>query len=172
MSDDVTQETTETVEAQAAETPEPAGASERVEDLPEFAQKMIAKLRDEAKSHRLKAKEAATSAESAVDAAKAEILETAAAERDAIAAERDSVRSELTRLRVALNAGVSPSVVDEFAGRLKGDTEDELKADAERLSEIFNVSGKPERKADPSQGQHLPLNGDPILNKLNAVLGL
>lgn len=171
MSEEATTESVET-EAPAAEATPETPTSERVEDLPEFAQKLISKLRDEAKSNRLKGKEAAEKAIADVTTSHQEELTALTTERESIAAERDSMKSELARLRVALNAGVASEVASEFASRLKGDTEEELAADAARLSEIFQTPSKPERKANPAQGQHLPLNGDPLLNMITSKLGI
>jgi DNA primase catalytic subunit len=172
----MSEEVTGSDAAQNTETPEVAEeqrkTTESVEDLPEFAQKMISKLRDEAKRNRLKGKEDTENALSAAKQDHASAIETLTAERDAIAAERDSIRSDVTRMRAALNAGIKPELVDEFASRLKGESDEEINEDAQRLAEIFNTTGKPERKSDPSQGKHAPLNGDPILQMLSSKLGI
>ncbi len=80
----------------------------------------------------------------------------------------------LMRLRVALGAGVESSRIDEFASRLRGDTEDELKKDAAELQRLFALNNKPERRADPSQGagrEQQPVS-DPILASLQEKLGI
>lgn len=169
MSDEAIVESTETTEAQAAEASE--ATPNRVEDLPEFAQKMIAELRDEAKKYRLRSKEAAEKALSEAEAQHAEALSSLTAELESVAAERDSMRTELARLKAALNAGVPAEMADEFASRLKGETAEDYVEDAKRLLEIFQPN-KPERKANPAQGQHLPLNGDPVLNMVKNKLGI
>lgn len=81
--------------------------------------------------------------------------------------------SELTKLRVALGAGIEPSQVDEFASRLRGGTEDELKADAEKLAKFFTPAA-PARRGDPSQGAggDAPTAGDPLQADLMDKLGI
>jgi hypothetical protein len=117
---------------------------ESVEDLPEFAQKIIKALRSEAATHRHKARVAA-------DKAATLEQETAAMHTAKVNAESGlaSARMDLVRLRAALAAGVRPELADEFAARLHGSTEDEIKADAERLKKTLGFG---ERRGDPSQG--------------------
>jgi hypothetical protein len=117
---------------------------ETVEDLPEFAQKIIKALRSEAATHRHKARMAA-------DKAATLEQETASLHAAKTHAESDlaSARMDLVRLRAALAAGVRPELAEDFAARLHGSTEEEIRADAERLKNTFGVAA---RRGDPSQG--------------------
>lgn len=117
---------------------------ENVEALPDFAQKIIKALRSEAATHRHKARVAAD---------KASILEqeTAAMHAAKVHAESDlaSAQLDLVRIRAALAAGVRAELAEDFAARLHGTTEDEIRADAARLKTTFGVTA---RRGDPSQG--------------------
>ena len=66
-------------------------------------------------------------------------------ERDALKAERDTVRLEAMRLRIAAEKGLTPKQ----AARLRGDTEEELSADADELLAEFT---SPRRFGDVDQG--------------------
>lgn len=80
-------------------------------------------------------------------------LTTAKADADTRA---QSAETELMKLRAAVKAGVGPEDVDVFASRLRGETAEELEADAAELKRLFAGSEQPEptpeRKPDFSQG--------------------
>ncbi|GAA4852447.1 hypothetical protein [Saccharopolyspora rosea] len=135
-------ESVDTDVAPEAAPPEPD--RETVEDLPEFAQKIIKALRSEAATHRHKARVAA-------DKAAALEQETAALHAAKTQTETDlaSARMDLTRLRAALAAGVPAELAEDFAARLQGDSAEEIAADAERLKQLVGTQA---RRGDPSQG--------------------
>jgi hypothetical protein len=85
-----------------------------------------------------------------------------------------SAEQELLRLRVALGAGVDTTQIDEFASRLRGDTEDDLKKDAEQLARFFQSTSTPARRGDPSQGHGNDAQppADPIHAALIDKLGI
>lgn len=68
----------------------------------------------------------------------------------------DSSENQLTRIRIALAAGVDPSQVDDFAGRLQGNNESELTEDAAKLIKLFTPTNgnatNTTRRSDPAQG--------------------
>jgi hypothetical protein len=120
-----------------------------------------------------------------VEAAKAEVkaeyeAKLAQATEALEAAKNESASSvvQLAKLQAALDATVpdlKEKVVD-IAKRLVGQTDEELKADAERVKTLYGVTptapAKP-KAVDPSQGQGnsaLPLNGDPLLNMLTRAV--
>ena len=72
------------------------------------------------------------------------------------------------RQKVALEKGLPASLV----GRLQGDDEEALAADADALLALLNVPTSP--KPDPSQGAKaaLPLNGDALEQALRNKLGI
>lgn len=81
--------------------------------------------------------------------------------------------TELRRLRAALGAGVPTEHASDIAGRLRGETDAELEADAKRLVALMRLD-IPELRHDPAQGKggSMPLNGDPILDAVKDKLGI
>lgn len=148
----------------------------QTDELPEWAREQITKANKQAAKYRTERNEA-------VEAAKAEVaasFEPKIAELEAQLSEKDSelssARHEVTRVKVALQAGIDADRTLSFADLLKGDTEDELRSHAEELKELF---GSPSQESgtrgavDPSQGASgspLPLNGDPLLNRVMQVI--
>lgn len=70
----------------------------------------------------------------------------------------------------------SASRVTDMAGRLIGNSQDELVEDAKRLQALYGVGTVQNPPAtDPSQGtgnnEHMALNGDPLLRALEGALG-
>ena len=87
-------------------------------------------------------------------------------EAERLSAER---ATNLLRLSVAVAKGVPADLVD----RLRGDSEEELSADADALLARLNAAPSP--KPDPSQGAKpgdVALNGDPLLRDLKSKLGI
>lgn len=149
-------------------------------------EKALAKARDEAAKNRQKAKYAFPDQESYKRATEAlSMLEKAENERksevERLSEDREkllyraseSERSYL-RLKVALGAGIDSARVDEFASRLRGDSEEEMQEDAEHLAKLFTPA-KPERRSDPSQGAGAdtrPNGGNPLQAALEKKLGI
>jgi hypothetical protein len=96
------------------------------------------------------------------------------AERVAAAeAERDALRLTSLRQKVALEKGLPATLAD----RLKGNTEEELAADADELLALVPVGADPSApgpRPDLSQGARsaMALNGDPLLQSVKNVLGI
>jgi hypothetical protein len=152
-----------------------AGRDLEREDL----EKALAKARDDAAKHRQKAKYAFADEESFRRATEAlSMLEKAEQERKSEVERLSEDREKLLyrasesersymRLKVALGAGIDSGRVDEFASRLRGNTEEEMQADAEHLAKLFTPI-KPERRSDPSQGAGA--DSLPAANSLQAAL--
>ncbi|WP_144311942.1 hypothetical protein [Actinopolyspora erythraea] len=168
VTDPTTSESTDTPEVTESQSQGKAEA-ESVEDLPKFAQKLIADLREEAKNNRVKGNE---KAKKASEDTKAEYE----AQFTNLSAEKEHAERQLMRVRAAVNAGIRSDLIDDFSSRLKGETEEEINEDAKRLAEAFGGSEKPkERKADPAQGKQpdsIPLNGDPVMNLMAEKLNI
>lgn len=92
----------------------------------------------EAEKHRLKLKE--------VDDAKLSEVEKAKRDAEEATRELEKLRRDSLRQTVALNAGLPAK----WVGRLQGDSEEELAADAAEILADLNKSRKP--APDPSQG--------------------
>lgn len=150
--------------------------TQQTEELPEWAREQITKANKQAAKYRTERNEAVEAAKAEVVASfepKIEELEAQIAEKDS---EISSARHEVTRVKVALQAGIDAARALSFADLLKGDNEDELRSHAEELKELFGPSGQDSGKrgaVDPSQGETgnpLPLNGDPLLQRVMQVI--
>lgn len=122
-----------------------------VNDLPEWGRRAISDANAEAAKYRLAAK---TSADEAVAAARVEFdaqLQSLATEKTSIAGERDNAVTGLKKLQVAIAADVPGEQAVAFADLLKGTTEDELKAHAVQLKEMFGTPAGKQRPTDKSQ---------------------
>lgn len=146
------------------------------QELPDWARQQITDANAEAARYRVEKKEA-------IEAFKQENIETLRAkesEWDAKVLEvnesLEAQKIENLKLTAAVQSLAPNKKINDFAELLKGDTEDELQAHAEKLTELFSVvddQGTPpaKRATDKSQStgnNHAPLNGDSILN---AVMG-
>lgn len=134
---------TESAETQTA----PITETRNEADLPHWARDELTKANNQAAGYRIKAKEAADEARKAVEA---EFNEKLAA----VSGELDTARLELSRLQAALAVGIPGESAAEFAARLQGTNEDELKADAEKLKSMLGISTAPtpDRPVDHTQG--------------------
>lgn len=150
--------------------------NETVDVLPDWAREKLTKANNEAAKYRTEKNEAVEKAKQEVTDSfteKVEKLEAQVAERDS---EIEAGRHETDKLRAAIEAGISNDKIFTFADLLKGDNPEQLKSHAEELKELFSIEEKePTRAAatDPSQGsgsKHLPLNGDPLLDSVMAVI--
>lgn len=149
-----------------------------VSDLPQWAQDELKSVRDEAAKYRTEKASAVEAAKAEAESswqAKVEELETALAEKESSVTE---TRTEVTKLKAALGAGIEGDKVLSFASLLKGESEEELKAHADEVKQLFAAS-EPATPAttpavDPSQGSGnpLPLNGDPLLAAVSKAVGI
>lgn len=91
-----------------------------------------------------------------------------------------SAQTQVARLQAAMASVFDGPVVErvvDIANRLVGTNQDELKADAERVKTLYGLAAPAARTpaVDPSQGSgaasaELPLNGDPLLGMVNAIV--
>ncbi|MBM7771971.1 hypothetical protein JOD54_002175 [Actinokineospora baliensis] len=129
-------------------TVEPSASATNVNDLPEWARNELSSVRQEAATRRveLRAKEADATA------ALNRVTELTTANAD-LEAQLVASSAELLRLRIALESGVPGDKAADFAARLKGSTEDELRVDAESAKSLFGASTFSAPAIDPSQGR-------------------
>ena len=153
-----------------------SSSEEVVDVLPDWAREKLTKANSEAAKYRTEKKEAVEQARQEVAdsfSEKVEKLEALVAERDS---EIEAGRHEADKLRAAIEAGISNDKLFTFADLLKGDDPEALKSHAEELKQLFVVEDQARVKqsaVDPSQGtggNHLPLNGDPLLDSVMAVI--
>lgn len=140
MSDEAVNETTETTEVATEDT------------VPEWVREKLTKANNEAAKYRTKAKEAAQQAQFEADEKYSAQLSALTDEKAAIAAELENARLEHLKFKTALSVGIPGESASEFADLLKGTTEEEVLAHAEKVKELFGASNKPARATDPTQG--------------------
>lgn len=120
-----------------------------------------------------RAKDAVAALEKAEEEKKTEV-ERLSEKNEGLLHRAASAEDQLTRLKVALGAGIPSDQADEFASRLRGDTEDDLKADAANLAKFFQSASTPARRGDPSQGHgsDAAAPADPLQAALMDKLGI
>lgn len=124
--------------------------SNRVSELPEWAQSEITEARNEAAKYRIAARDAKANA---TNDAKKEVeaeLKQLGDEKAKLVDDLAVATRELDKIKVAISAEVPGESVLDFAGLLRGETNDELKAHAETLRKMMNLTGN---AFDRSQGQ-------------------
>lgn len=121
--------------------------------VPGDARELISKANNQAARFRTEKNQAVEAHTQALNQVQELTDKNAAAER-----ERDELKSQLVKLNVALAAGVPGERAAEFAARLVGNNEEELKADAEKALALFGNSKNTTstRASDPSQGRGNP----------------
>lgn len=130
-------------ETTTADTPTQSG------DLPEWAKAKVSSANNEAAKYRVELR----SKTDELTAALNKVAELSA-EIERLQSELTSEKSAGIRTKVAIEAGVPGERTADFAKLLQGDTEDELKAHASSLLEMFTLGGKPNKPAtDPTQGK-------------------
>lgn len=154
------------------ESSEPAN-----EALPDWAREQLTKANREAAKYRTEKNEAVDAAKAEAEAAFRERIEGLEAQIAEKESEGSAARTEVDRIKAALGAGISSSKVVSFAELLRGDSPEELSAHAEELKQLFGTDQKSEeshKATDPSQGSgnHLPLNGDPLLAAIKGKLNI
>lgn len=143
--------------------------------LPDWAREQISTANAQAAKYRNEKKDAVEAAKAAVEnewSVKYGELEASIADKDT---ELSTQRLETDKLKAALEAGISSDKVLSFASLLKGENADELKSHAEEVKALMGDSDLPPANppaTDPTQGQgnHLPLNGDPLLEAVTRIV--
>lgn len=152
----------------------PPSAQEATET---FSREYVEELRRENAKHRTSKNDAVAAAR---DEVKAE-YEAKLAEKDTAYAELQNELGkawiELEKLNVALEAKVPSEKVLAFAEILKGEDKDSLTESAKSVKALFGGFDTKDPAFDPTQGsgggkQSLPLNGDKLMQALNAKLGI
>lgn len=115
-------------------------------DLGDAGKKAIDELRREVKTIRQERDELARVVKERDDAGKTE-LERLTAERDELRARVDELERGATERDRAdrARAAATDAGIPEFWDRLRGETEEELKADAKAMAERFGVTSSPTR---------------------------
>ena len=126
-------------------TPNPSEQNSNRDALPEWAREALSKANNEAAKYRIERNDARDQLTKVLeDSAQADnkLKETEAA--------KAAAALELTKYKALLEAGFPGEDVAEFADRLNGTTDEELKADAKKLHTLFG--SKSRSGYDRSQG--------------------
>lgn len=137
-----------------------------------FSREYVQELRNEAAKYR-KEKTAA------VEAARAEVkeYESKLAQKDSSLSEMGSELSarslELLKLKMVLNEGIPTEDVLDVVSLVQGTDEETVSESVKRVKSLIGKQPPADRPVDPSQGQgnHLPLNGDPLLETVKRMVG-
>ena len=143
MADETTTDAVAEEAVQAADVVADETAATEAEALPDKGEldrlrAALAKANKEAEKNRLRLKE--------VDDAKLSEIEKAQRDAQEAAQELTNLRRDSLRQKVALDAGLPAK----WVGRLQGDSEEDLRADALEILADLNKTRKP--APDPSQG--------------------
>lgn len=137
-----------------------------------FSREYVESLRQEAAQARVAKK-------TAVDEAKAEVIrdyEGKLADKDTAFTELQTTHGEtsleLLKLKAIVAAKIPVDDIEDVVTLVQGTDEETVNASVERVKALLGKSPAKDRPVDPSQGKgsHIPLNGDPIVNMLNAAL--
>jgi hypothetical protein len=138
-----------------------------------FSREYVQELRNEAAKYR-------TEKNTAVEAARAEVIkdyEAKLAQKDGSLSEMESEVSarslELLKLKMVLNEGIPTEDVLDVVSLVQGADEETVSESVKRVKSLIGKAPAKERPVDPSQGQgnHLPLNGDPLLETVKRMVG-
>ncbi len=142
----------------------PAGQNSS-DELPAWARESLTKANHQAAATRVENKELKSQLEEATEkvAQFESQIKALTDEKADLVAKAEVGATELLKLQVTLAAGIPGEHAAEFAGRLKGSTEEELKADAAKIADLFKASSKTPA-TDPSQGHG---NGAPANDPAN-----
>ncbi|OIR43201.1 hypothetical protein [Corynebacterium sp. NML120713] len=152
-----------------------AGAEKEAEVLPDWVRDKLTKANNEAAKYRTEKNEAVEKAKQEKEQLSEKVSQLEAALKEK-GEEVQTERTEVEKLKAAIGAGIPTDKMITFAGLLKGETEEELVSHAEELKKLFVIEETTPAKSkatDPSQGsggKHLPLNGDPLLESVMAVI--
>ena len=157
------------------ETPTAETEAPSQEDAPKpesFSLEYVQELRNQAAKYRTEKKAAA-------DNAKAEVIkeyEGRLTEKEqsfgGLREELETTNLELQKLRAVLAEGIASEDALDVASLVQGTDETSISDSVKRVKSLIGKAPKA-RPIDPSQGSgsHVPLNGDPILEKVKRMVG-
>lgn len=138
-----------------------------------FSKEYVQELRNEAAKYR-------TEKNDAVERARAEVIkdyESKLSEREQAFKEAQSVLSErdveLLKLRAVLAAEIPTEDVLDVVALVQGSDVETVSESVKRVKSLIGKNPPKDRPVDPSQGtgNHLPLNGDPLLETVRRIVG-
>jgi hypothetical protein len=157
----------------AASTPEAPAQEAAPKTTETFSLEYVQELRNQAAKYRTEKKSAAESAKA--EATKE--FESVLAEKDSSIAtvreELDNANLELMKLKAVLAEGVSSAHALDVASLVQGHDAETVSASVARVKSLIGAAPAKDRPVDSTQGSGntIPLNGDPILEKLKRMVG-
>ena len=152
---------------------ETAPVTETTSKVETFSKEYVQELRNEAAKYR-------TEKNDAVEKARADVIkdyEAKLSEKDGTFNEIQSELSvrglELLKLKAVVSAGIPTEDVLDVVTLIQGSDEDTISESVKRVKSLIGKAPERERPVDPSQGSgnHLPLNGDPLLETVRRIVG-
>lgn len=132
---------------QQSQPPQPqtsAPVADKLEDLPNFWQTEVRNLRREGQNKGSRITELTQELENA---------RSAATQRESdLNGQLASERLEHAKFVAVVEAGIPMDRAHDIASRLRGETEDELKSDAQQFGDLFRTNAESRRGVDHSQG--------------------
>lgn len=122
----------------------------RVEDLPQWAQKLITDTRSEAARYRTEKNSVAEQAKADAETAVAQQVQELSDKNTVLTADLDKANATVLKLTAAVEAEVPVAQLLDFASLLQGTTAEEIKASAEKAKRLLGPVKAP--AVDPSQG--------------------
>lgn len=143
-----------------------------------FSRDYVEALRNEAAKYRTEKKDAVEEAQAKTRAEVVKEYEPELAERDSKIAsltnDLNTLQVENQKLRAVLGAeGVAAGDVLELVELVQGEDEESISDSVKRVLKFYNKGGASSDAVDPTQGHgnHMPLNGDPVLDALKRAVG-
>ena len=140
-----------------------------------FDEAYVKSLRDEAAAARVAKKDAVEAAVNAANAAHQAELADRDASLTELQNELATAQLELEKYKVAVEAKVPSEKLGAFVSLLTGSDSESIQASAKAAYELAGGFQTKTPAFDPTQGSggrdHLPLNGDPILDALKRAVG-
>lgn len=153
--------------------PAPNEVAQEVPKAETFSLDYVQGLRQEAAKYRTEKNEAVAAAKSELESQ----FESKLTEKDSFAEqlkqELTARELELVKLKAILSADFPSSDVLEVASLVQGSDEESISESVKRVKSLIGKIPTRDRPVDPSQGSgnHLPLNGDPLLETIKRMVG-
>lgn len=154
-------------------TPETAAPAQVTQPAETFSLDYVQGLRQEAARYR-------TEKNDAVEKAKGEVikdyegqLSEKATALVALQAQFDVHSLELLKIKAVVDAEIPTEDVADVVALVQGSDEKSVTESVKRVKSLLGKAPAKERPVDPSQGSgnHLPLNGDPLLETVRRIVG-
>lgn len=153
----------------------PVSDAKTVEQLPDWARKLITDANAEAAKYRVEKNDALANAKNQLTADYESKLTEANNTIENLKDQIEAKDLDFLKVTVALDLDVPSKKAMKFASLLEGLTEDDIRSHAKEVKSLFGSFDTKDLPTDPTQGtgsNPLPLNGDPLLAAVKAAVGV